>query len=175
LPAQLGEAVEAPCGAAAGEQNEELALERNEELALERNEAFLSRCGGRVSSEWIFPKILQILEEDPIVYDAAYRFMEAGDWAVIMLTGEQTRNSCAASAKALWNGEDGFPPEDYFKALDKRLGDVIDSKIGRRVDAIDCRAGGLTKAMAEKTGLRGDRAQEDGDDSGHLNLPLCAQ
>jgi len=37
-------------------------------VAGERGEAFLSRYGGKISSEWMIPKILQILNEAPHVY-----------------------------------------------------------------------------------------------------------
>ena len=39
-------------------------------LAAERGEPWLARYGGRISSEWEFAKALQVLEEDPEVYDA---------------------------------------------------------------------------------------------------------
>ena len=38
-------------------------------LAAERGEPWLARYGGRISSEWEFAKALQVLEEDPEVYE----------------------------------------------------------------------------------------------------------
>jgi L-ribulokinase len=35
------------------------------DVAAERGEAWLSRYGGRISSEWLLPKALQVLEEAP--------------------------------------------------------------------------------------------------------------
>ena len=35
------------------------------ELARRRNEPWLARYGGKISSEWFFPKALQILHEGP--------------------------------------------------------------------------------------------------------------
>ncbi len=43
---------------------------------------FLDRYGGKISSEWFFPKVWQILDEDPEVYRAAGRLLEAADWVV---------------------------------------------------------------------------------------------
>ena len=40
-------------------------------IARERGESFLGRYGGKISSEWVFPKIMQILREAPEVYEAA--------------------------------------------------------------------------------------------------------
>ena len=57
---------------------------------------FLDRYGGKVSSEWFFPKAWQILDEDPEVYTAADRLIEAADWIVWQLTGVETRDNTAA-------------------------------------------------------------------------------
>src|SRR3954465_3439345 len=51
--------------------------ERVTALAARRGEAWLARYGGRISSEWEFAKALQILEEDPEVYAAMDRWIEA--------------------------------------------------------------------------------------------------
>ena len=48
---------------------------------------FLDRYGGKISSEWLIPKIWQILDEAPEIYAAADRFIEAADWVVWRLTG----------------------------------------------------------------------------------------
>ncbi len=49
-------------------------------LAAEHGEPWLARYGGRISSEWEYAKGLQLLEEDPEIYAAAERFIEAADW-----------------------------------------------------------------------------------------------
>ena len=86
----------------------------------ERGEPWLSRYGGKISSEWFFPKALQILNEAPEIYDAADRLIEAADWIVWQLTGVETRNSCTAGYKAIWSKQDGFPSPDFFAALHPR-------------------------------------------------------
>ena len=45
--------------------------DRLNEVALERGDEFLSRYGGRISSEWYFPKLIELWLEDREVYDAA--------------------------------------------------------------------------------------------------------
>ena len=57
-----------------------------------RATTFLDRYGGKISSEWFFPKAWQILDEAPEIYAAADRLIEAADWVVWQLTGEETRN-----------------------------------------------------------------------------------
>jgi L-ribulokinase len=85
-------------------------------IAAERGEPWLARYGGKISSEWFFPKAWQILDEDPEIYDAADRLIEAADWIVWQLTGVETRNSCTAGYKAIWSKRDGFPSADFFGA-----------------------------------------------------------
>jgi L-ribulokinase len=48
-------------------------------LAEARREPWLARYGGRISSEWEFAKALQVLEEDPEIYAATDRWIEAAD------------------------------------------------------------------------------------------------
>ena len=111
--ARLGEAVEASRGAARGQQ-----AQRDRP---QRGDAFLHRYGGKISSEWFFPKAWQILDEAPEIYAAADRLIEAADWVIWQLTGRETRNLMTAGYKAIWSKRDGFPPNDFFKALDPRL------------------------------------------------------
>ncbi|HSO78457.1 MAG TPA: FGGY family carbohydrate kinase, partial [Bacteroidales bacterium] len=60
-------------------------------VAEERGDTFLKRYGGKISSEWLIPKIMQIADEAPEIYDAADRFIEAADWVIWQLTGKEMR------------------------------------------------------------------------------------
>ena len=95
-------------------------------IAEERGEKWLNNYGGKISSEWAIPKVWQLLDEAPEIYEKMDRFIEAADWVVWQLTGEETRNACCAGYKALWNKNTGFPSNEFFKALDPRLENVID-------------------------------------------------
>ena len=90
---------------------------------------FLNRYGNKISSEWFFPKVWQILDEAPDVYAAADRFIEAADWVIWQLTGVETRNNTTAGYKAIWSKREGFPPKAFFKALDPRLENVVEEKM----------------------------------------------
>lgn len=57
------------------------------ETARKMGQTWLDRYGGKISSEWFFSKVLQILDEDPQIYAAADRLLEAADWVVWQLTG----------------------------------------------------------------------------------------
>jgi L-ribulokinase len=128
--------------------------DRINETASRRGESFLLRYGGKISSEWMFPKILQILNEAPDIYAAADRFIEAGDWTVLALTGAEARSGCMAGYKAIWSRRDGYPSPDFFRALDPRLERVIDEKLSRNILPLGSKAGELTAGMAARTGLR---------------------
>jgi L-ribulokinase len=139
--------------------------------AVERGEAWLQRYGGKVSSEWLIPKIWETLNKAPEVYEAADRYLEAADWIVLQLTGEERRNSCTAGYKALWNKREGYPSDEFFAALDPRLRNVVDEKLSREVYPLGQRAGRLAPEMAELTGLRPGTAVAIGNVDGHVSVP----
>ncbi len=124
------------------------------EIAQQRNEPWLKNYGGKVSSEWAIPKIWQVLDEAPEIYDAADTFIEAADWLTWQLTGKECRNSCTAGYKEMWNKRTGFPSKDFFKALDERLENVVEDKLSLDIKPMGDCAGTLTAKMAELTGLK---------------------
>jgi L-ribulokinase len=144
------------------------------ETARALNQAWLERYGGKISSEWFFSKTLQILDEAPEVYQAADRLLEAADWAIWQLTGVETRNSCTAGYKAMWSKREGFPPDEYFKALDPRLEHVIDQKMSRQIHPIGEKAGELTAQAAAWTGLKPGTAVAVANVDAHVSVPAAA-
>ncbi|MDD3926174.1 MAG: ribulokinase [bacterium] len=142
-------------------------------LAAQRREPWLSRYGGRISSEWFLPKAWQILNEAPDIYAAADRLIEAADWIVWQLTGQERRNSCSAGYKALWHKRDGYPAHDFLRALDPRLEFLVEEKLCGDVYPLGVRAGGLTPAMAALTGLREGTAVCVGNVDAHVAVPAC--
>src|SRR3954464_3982979 len=102
--------------------------DRTNRLAEERGEPWLPRYGGRISSEWEFAKALQVLEEDPLVYGEAVRWIEAADWIVWQLCGVETRNACTAGYKGIY--QDGqYPSDEYLAALNDAFGDFVRNKL----------------------------------------------
>jgi L-ribulokinase len=143
------------------------------ETARELNQGWLDRYGGKISSEWFFPKTLQILDEAPEVYEAADRLIEAADWVVWQLTGKETRNSCTAGYKAIWSKSEGFPDKSYFFALDPRLEQVIDQKMSRTIIPIGQKAGELTAEAAGWTGLMPGTAVAIANVDAHVAVPAA--
>jgi len=124
----------------------------NQKVA-ERGEMFLERYGGKISSEWLLPKVWQILDESPAVYEAAARIMECGDWLVWRMTGVELRSACMAGYKACWSKTDGYPSREFVAALDERLADLEQTRLVGEVCAPGTRAGELLPELAEEIGL----------------------
>ena len=141
------------------------------EIAAARGEKWLPRYGGKISSEWVIPKLWQILDEDEGVYKEMDFFMEAADWVIWQLTGIQTRNSCTAGYKAIWHKQDGYPTPDFFKALDPRLERVVEEKLCCPITPLGSKAGEITPAASALTGLCPGTAVAVGNVDAHVCVP----
>jgi L-ribulokinase len=117
-------------------------------------ERWLDRYGGKVSAEWFISKALQILDEAPEVFQAASRLLEAADWAVWQLTGQETRNACTAGYAAMGSQRDGFSSPAVLAALHPRLEELLTTKLARPTLPVGSVAGRLTAQAARWTGLR---------------------
>ena len=148
--------------------------DRINQIGRERNEEFIRIYGGKYSSEWFFSKLLQTLNEAPEIYDAADRFIEAADWIVWQLTGEEKRNTCTAGYKAMWVKGKGFPSAAFFRALHPSLENVIGTKVPETYYPLGARAGGLTAEWARKTGLKEGTPVSIGNVDAHVSAPACA-
>ncbi len=127
-------------------------------IARERNETFLSRYGGVIGEEWLFPKILEAIETSPLVHAATDVWLEAGDWFVWQLVGGPAetlpRSTCQAGYKGLWNADDGYPSDDYLAAVHPELPATVADKMPGRFVAPGCSAGTLVAEIADRFGLR---------------------
>ncbi len=141
--------------------------------ARKMGEGWLDRYGGKISSEWFFSKVLQILDEAPEIYAAADRMLEGADWVIWQLTGVETRNSCTAGYKAIWSKREGFPQKSFFAALDPRLENVVDEKMTRDIQPIGNRAGSLTERAAGWTGLKPGTAVAIANVDAHVAVPAA--
>jgi L-ribulokinase len=141
-------------------------------VARERGEPWLARYGGLISSEWEFAKGLQILEEDPEVYERMERFVEGADWIIWQLCGRETRNTCTAGYKGIFQ-DGGYPSEDYLRALDERFANFVSDKIGGPLADLGARAGDLTEQAARWTGLPAGIAVAVGNVDAHVTAPAA--
>ncbi|HEX2950617.1 MAG TPA: ribulokinase [Armatimonadota bacterium] len=142
-------------------------------IAAERGEAFLARYGGKISSEWMFAKALQILHEAPNVYAAADRMLEAADWVIWQLTGNERRNSCTAGYKAMWSKQDGYPDKEFLQALHPDFANFVDEKLSTDIYPLGAKAGELQPAMAQRLGLLPGIAVAVANVDAHVAVPAC--
>ena len=141
-------------------------------LAEKRQETWLPRYGGLISSEWEFAKALQLLDEDPEIYQAMEHWVEAADWIVWQLCGEYVRNACTAGYKGI--RQDGrYPSTQFLTELDPAFGDFVATKLDRRIGALGHRAGGLTAQAARWTGLPAGIAVAVGNVDAHVTAPAA--
>jgi len=141
------------------------------EIAHKMGEKWIDRYGGKISSEWMFPKIWETLEKAPEVYNAAASFVEAADWVIRVLCGNETRNSCTAGYKAMWNKKEGYPSKAFFKALDPKLENVIADKLSCPVTPLGDKAGEITSKAAKLTGLCAGTAVAVANVDAHVTVP----
>jgi L-ribulokinase len=127
--------------------------DRITKLASERGEAWLPRYGGKVSSEWLLPKALEILEEKPDIYDRAAYLVEGADWVTWQFTGELVRNTCCAGYKGTWHKRDGFPSPSFLAELNPGLADLFQTKVAGPMYAPGRKVGYLNEAWATRLGL----------------------
>ncbi len=115
-------------------------------------DGLLEAYGEKLSSEAMFPKILEIARHAPDVYRDAQGFMELGDWITTKLCGKESRSRCFSGFKALYT-ESGFPDNSLFKSIDPMLDGIIGTKLPDRADPITGAVGTLTEEVAEWLGL----------------------
>jgi L-ribulokinase len=120
---------------------------------------YLARCGGTYSSEWFWAKIWRCKRAAPEVFAAAWSWVELCDWLPAVLTGNERpeslrRGVCAAGHKAMF-AEDwgGLPDAEFLASLDTDLS-ALRARLYSKAWPAETPAGGLSRAWAEKTGLR---------------------
>jgi L-ribulokinase len=146
--------------------------DRINELAAARAESWLPRYGGFISSEWEFAKGLQLLEEDPEIYNLMDHWIEAADWIVWQLSGAYLRNACTAGYKGIL--QDGkYPSKDFLGALNPAFANFALDKVAHQLGQLGAAAGTLTAQAAEWTGLPEGIAVAVGNVDAHVTAPAA--
>jgi L-ribulokinase len=141
-------------------------------LAREREESWLPRYGGFISSEWEYAKALQLVEEDPEIFERMDHWVEAADWIVWQLCGAYVRNACTAGYKGiLQDGE--YPSSDFEAALNPAFEGFAAEKLRHPIGQLGDRAGGLTAEAAAWTGLPEGIAVAVGNVDAHVTAPAA--
>lgn len=145
--------------------------DRLNEIASEMGEIWLNRYGGKISSEWQVPKVMQIIEEAPEVYEQADLFIEAADWIIMALCGKAVKNKCTAGYKGLWHYEDAYPSKVFFRLLHPALENYVEEKLSYPLADLGKCIGTITANMAKKLGLSESTAIATGNVDAHVSLP----
>lgn len=142
-----------------------------DQVAKDRGEQWLELYGGKVSSEWLVPKVLETLRKAPEVYHETDRFMEALDWIIWKLTGQECRSACGIGYKAFYHHEKGYPSNEFFKALHPEMEYFVKEKMEAPIKGVGECAGYLTMEMAELLGLKAGTPIAAGIVDAHASVP----
>ena len=126
--------------------------DRLTEVAAKNGERWLDDYGGKISASWALPKIYEILNKAPNVFEDTARFYEAGDWLSLVLTGTETHSASFAGYKAAWNEKSGYPTEKYLAEVDERLVGIVGTKLSTKVVSGGV-AGYISESGSRLTGL----------------------
>ena len=123
-------------------------------MAKMTDQKWLKRYGGKISSEWSVPKLLQMYQEDPEIYEQTDIWIEAADWIVWQLTGVENHSYSTMEFKAIWDQEEGFPDKDFWKRLAPGFEKEAVQKLGTNFVPQGRKVGGISPFMAQLTGLK---------------------
>lgn len=141
-------------------------------LAARTGQPWLARYGGKISAEWQFAKGLQLVQEDPEVYQRCERWIEVADWIVWQLCGAETRNVCTAGYKGIH--QDGrYPSPEFCEQLDPRFAGFVRDKLEFPLAQLGTPAGRLTSRAARWTGLPAGITVAVGNVDAHVTVPAA--
>ena len=123
-----------------------------EQIALKLDPSILSVTGGRMTSEFLIPKLYEALCEAPRLYNDTYKFILAGDFIAYLLSCNKNIHSRAYSAKQHYDG-DKFPSREFFGSIDKSFEAVYEEKTITQLSSLELPIGTLSAEWAQKTGL----------------------
>jgi ribulokinase len=106
---------------------------------------------GNVSAEWFPCKVLWVKRNEPEIYKNASVIFEHNDWLTWRLTGEITASINTTTVRWFYNVSEGGRPVSLYNKIGL---DDIGEKLPGRIVKLGEVAGGLSKEMAECTGLQ---------------------
>lgn len=113
---------------------------------------FLQSYDNQTSPEWSLAKAWQTMEEDPQLWHATDRWIDAGDWIVWQLTDSEVRSASQAGCKNHWQpGQGGYPEASCLEAIQPGLGSWLDKL--SLPEPIGTPVGPLTRQWQEATGI----------------------
>lgn len=118
---------------------------------------YLKYEGGTYSSEWVWAKVLHIINTNLKIKEVACSWVEHCDWMTGLITGNTMpekilRSRCAAGHKAMWNEQWGLPSKSFLSMLHPSLAEMLPHLFVQTYTS-DTKAGTLTAEWASKLGL----------------------
>lgn len=141
--------------------------ERIQAVAEQENHPLLGQCGGNVSSEWAFPKMLETYENAPELFRQVDTFWDLCDWLTYLLSGEKTRSINSLCNKFQFNGT-SFPETEFLNRVSPGFGTALEGKLDGKILIWGAFAGSLLPEMAEAMGLCPGIAVGSGVLDGHV-------
>lgn len=123
-----------------------------ENAAISYNSSILSVTGGKMTSEFLIPKLYETFCEAPELYNDTYKFILAGDYIASLLIGKKAIHSKSFSAKQHYN-DTCFPSKDFFALIDSDFANVYEEKTVTTLSSVELPIGRLCREWAEITGL----------------------
>ena len=126
-------------------------------LMKEHNLDYLLYEGGTYSSEWVWSKVLHVINTNSKVKEAVYSWTEHCDWMTGLVTGntipeKMLRSRCAAGHKAMWHERWLLSSSEVLLELNPSLNRILPHLFTQTYTS-DTRAGTLTAEWAGKLGL----------------------
>ena len=90
--------------------------------------------GGSVGAESLIPKVIRLCLNAPDVWNAAYAFMELGDWIASRLTGRMAMSRSFLTCKAMYRTGTGYPADTLFTAINGQLKDLTKKLMPRGIE-----------------------------------------
>lgn len=113
----------------------------------------LEMYGGRQSSEWLFPKALEVFRNAPEVFAATHTFIELSDWIVSQLVGKQVTSLQGAGFKGMRPlRASGVANRDLWDFIEEGFG-AVEEKVATEHQLAGELAGVLTSQWSQRLGL----------------------
>lgn len=136
-------------------------------VAEARREWWLGRYGGVLSSELLLPKVLEVFEMAPDVYEATDYIVDLLDWLTWRMTGNLTGSAGDSGYKRML--QDGkYPSQEYLEAVKPGFGTMFEDKMDYPILPLGAKVGDLTPAFAELMGLKPGIAVASGNIDAHV-------
>lgn len=133
----------------------------------------LMSMGGSISAESFFPKLWELWEMAPWLYEEMYEYMEVADWIILHITDSAHRNGCAAGYKAQYIPGVGYPKPELFEKAGFCPKGVVTDKMPSPVIPVGETAGYLSEVVAERLGLKAGIPVAAGLVDAHVCVPAA--